>query len=388
MIHPRYIRAPAPRPPVIHRCIARKPLVLNERRGYARPVPTPAPVLTTPRGLRTVLVTGGAGFIGSAFVHALLAEEPDARVVTLDALTYAGSKANLAGVPEARHTFVHGDVCDTRLLVELLRTHRPDTIVHFAAETHVDRSIAAPAPFVRTNLLGMASLVEAAQRVWLDEERLQRDVRLHNVGTDEVYGDLAPESPPPAEGAPYAPSNPYSASKAGADHLLLAAHRTYGLPVSLHLGANTYGPRQYPEKLIPLFVQNALTGRPLPLYGDGRQVRDWLYVEDHVAAILAIVRRGAAGHVWHVGGGLQVENRDLVDQLCAALDAVDRKHAPHRSLILPVVDRRGHDRRYALDFTKITTALGWSPATPLEEGLRTTVAWYAGRRSPALAAPL
>ncbi len=380
-------RQPPPVPPA-RRCIARRPpLVVPERRGYARPVPTADPQLTKPRELRTVLVTGGAGFIGSTFVHQLLAEDPAARVVTLDALTYAGSKANLAGVPGDRHTFVHGDVCDTKLLVDLLRAHRPDTVVHFAAETHVDRSIAAPAGFVRTNLVGMASLLEATQRVWLDEEKLARDVRLHNVGTDEVYGDLPHGAPPPAEGAPYAPSNPYSASKAGADHLLLAAGRTYGLPVSLHLGANTYGPRQYPEKLVPLFVQNALSGRTLPLYGDGRQVRDWLYVDDHVAAILAIVRRGAAGQVWHVGGGLQVENRDLVAQICGELDREDPAHAPHAVLIRAVTDRRGHDRRYALDFGKITRALGWTPTTSLEEGLRTTVAWYAGRRAAATLAP-
>ncbi|MFN7147778.1 MAG: dTDP-glucose 4,6-dehydratase, partial [Myxococcota bacterium] len=205
-------------------------------------MPTPSPALAAPRGLRTVLVTGGAGFIGSAFVHALLGEEPDARVVTLDALTYAGSKANLADVPTARHTFVHGDVCDTRLLIELLRTHRPDTIVHFAAETHVDRSIAAPAPFVRTNLVGMASLLEAAQRVWLDEERLQRDVRLHNVGTDEVYGDLEPDSPPFTEETPIAPSSPYSASKAAADHLVLSYFRTHGMDVVVTRCSNNYGP--------------------------------------------------------------------------------------------------------------------------------------------------
>lgn len=342
----------------------------------------PSPALTTPRALRTVLVTGGAGFIGSGFVQHLLGEEPEARVVTLDALTYAGSKANLVGVPADRHTFVQGDVCDTPLLVALLRAHRPDTVVHFAAETHVDRAIDAPAAFVRTNLLGMASLLEATQRVWLDEERLARDVRLHNVGTDEVYGDLAPDAPPPKEGAAYAPSNPYSASKAGADHLLFAAARTYGLPVSLHLGANTYGPRQYPEKLIPLFVQNALAGRPLPLYGDGRQVRDWLHVDDHVAAVLAIVRRGAAGEVWHVGGGVQMENRALVGRLCAALDALAPARAPHAALLRAVADRRGHDRRYALDAEKIATHLDWAPTVPFESGLRATIAWYAGRPAP------
>lgn len=341
---------------------------------------TGSPVLSAPRPVRVLLVTGGAGFIGSAFVHRALREDPGTRVVTLDLLTYAGAKANLAGAPADRHTFVHGDVCDTRLVVELLRAHRPDTVVHFAAETHVDRSIAEPAAFLRTNVLGMASLLEATQRVWLDEERLDRDVRLHAVGTDEVYGDLAPGAPPAVEGAPYAPSNPYSASKAASDHLLFAAARTYGLPVSLHLGANTYGPRQYPEKLIPLFVQNALAGRALPLYGDGRQIRDWLHVEDHAAAALLVARRSAPGQVWHVGGGAQIENRDLVARLCAELDRVAPAGAPHARLVRTVADRLGHDRRYALDHGKLATHLGWAPTVDLAEGLRRTVEWYAARR--------
>jgi dTDP-glucose 4,6-dehydratase len=329
------------------------------------------------RVLQNVLVTGGAGFIGSHFVRDLLAEDPAVRIVTLDALTYAGSRANLHGVPADRHTFVVGDIGDTALGAALLRAHSIDTVVHFAAESHVDRAIAEPAAFLRTNLLGTASLLEAAQRVWLDEERGARDVRFHHVGTDEVYGSLSPTAAPVREGAPYAPSNPYSASKAGADHLVMAAARTYGLPITHHIASNTYGPNQYPEKLIPLFLQNALAGRALPLYGDGRQVRDWLYVSDHVAAIRAILRESPTGESWHVGGGLQVENRDLAQRLCALLDTLRPARAPHAALIRAVADRLGHDRRYALDSAKIAERLGWRPRVGLDEGLRVTLGWYA-----------
>jgi dTDP-glucose 4,6-dehydratase len=318
---------------------------------------------------RCLLVTGAAGFIGSAFVRAALRAWPEAQVISLDALTYAGCEDNLRGLDPARHRFVRGDVCDRAACAALIAERGVDAVVHFAAETHVDRSIRSPEPFLRTNLGGTAALLDAAR-----EQRAPP--RFHYVSTDEVYGDLPPGAPPSLEGDPLAPGNPYSATKAGGEHLALAYGRTYGLQVTAHRGANTYGPRQLPEKLIPVVIERALAGEPLPVYGDGRQVRDWLHVEDHCRAVIAILEGAAPGTVWNVGGGLQVENLELVQRLCALLDARRPERAPHSALIRHVTDRPGHDRRYEINSGALTAATGWRPRVALDEGLARTVGWY------------
>lgn len=324
--------------------------------------------------MRRVLVTGGAGFIGASFTHHLLAERPGVRVVTLDALTYAGSTASLPDHPS--HTFVHGDICDAPLVTALVRDERIDTIVHFAAETHVDRSLLSPGAFLQTNLIGTATLLDAARGAWQDDPvALDGAPRFHQVSTDEVYGDLSPSAPASVEGDAYHPSSPYAASKAGADHLVWAWRRSYGLPVSSHLAANTYGPRQFPEKLIPFFVLRALRGEPLPVYGDGLQIRDWLHVDDHCAAILAIVE-GPEGRRWNVSAGLQVTNLALIHHLCATLDALRPAGAPHARLITHVDDRAGHDRRYAVDASALRAELGWAPRRGWRDGVAQTVRWY------------
>ncbi len=318
-----------------------------------------------------ILVTGGAGFIGSAFVRSALDLRPDAHVVTLDALTYAGSRANLAGLDPDRHTFVEGDILDAALVRDLLARHHVGAVVHFAAESHVDRSITGPRAFVETNVLGTQSLLDACRAVWDGDP----GVRFHHVSTDEVYGDLGPDDPPFTERTPYAPSSPYSASKAGSDHLVRAAARTHGLPVTITNCSNNYGPRQYPEKLIPVVVQRALAGEPIPVYGDGGNVRDWLYVGDHCDAIWAVLDRGETGETYNVGGHAEVDNLALVRALCAVLDDRRPTGAPHADLIEFVADRPGHDRRYAVDTAKIE-ALGWAPRQSLRSGLEATVDWY------------
>jgi dTDP-glucose 4,6-dehydratase len=328
--------------------------------------------------MRNVLVTGGAGFIGSNFVRYLLQTESSVRVVTLDALTYAGSLENLKGLPDAeRHTFVQGDICDRTLVEDLLRQHEIDTLVHFAAETHVDRSILGPAPFIQTNVVGTFTLLEAARQVWLVEGRAPRETpRFHHVSTDEVYGTLGPGDPPFTETTPCSPRSPYSASKAASDHLVRAYYHTYGLPVTITNCSNNYGPYQFPEKLIPLMILNALQGQPLPVYGDGRQIRDWLYVEDHCEAISLILKKGKLGETYNVGGGNQPFNVEIVGQICDILDELQPKAAPHSALVAHVPDRPGHDRRYAMDITKIRTKLGWTPRHDLTSGLLSTVQWY------------
>jgi len=330
--------------------------------------------------MKSVLVTGGAGFIGSAFLRALLAGEPDARVVVLDALTYAGDRANLPESPRLR--FVHGDVRDGEGALRLMRERHIDAVVHFAAETHVDRSITGPAVFLDTNVQGTAALLEAARVYWLDEggPASGPPPRFHQVSTDEVFGDIPEGAPPVTEAAPYKPGNPYSASKAAADHLVRAWGRTYGLPWSISHGANTYGPRQFPEKLLPLMIANAMAGRPLPIYGDGLQRRDWLYVDDHADAILAVLR-GPAGRSWNVGAGGDRPNLEVVRLLCGVLDERAPRDAPHADAVAFVSDRPGHDRRYALDVSAIADELGWRARTPLDEGLRRTVDWTLGRRA-------
>ncbi|MFN7930698.1 MAG: dTDP-glucose 4,6-dehydratase [Blastocatellia bacterium] len=330
--------------------------------------------------MRNVLVTGGAGFIGSNFIRYLLASEPQAKIINLDALTYAGSLENLTDVAtHARHTFVHGNICDEALVPTLLRQHRIDTVVHFAAESHVDRSISNPQQFIETNVVGTLNLLTACRSVWLEEQLLLGSVvRFHHVSTDEVYGSLQPADPAFAETTPYAPNSPYAASKAASDHLVRAYHHTYGLPVTVTNCSNNYGPYQFPEKLIPLMIANALHGRPLPIYGDGRQIRDWLYVTDHCAAIKLVLQRGRVGETYNIGGHNQPTNLEIVQQLCELLDELvpASPHRPHQSLLQYVADRPGHDRRYAIDLTKIHTELGWGPGETLASGLRKTVMWY------------
>ncbi len=330
--------------------------------------------------MKNVLVTGGAGFIGSNFVHFLLRVEPNVRVFNLDVLTYAGSLANLEDLPDpGRHTFIHGDICDQELVDRLIREHHIDTIVHFAAETHVDRSILGPAQFVQTNIVGTFTLLEAVRAYWIDEAAHPLDaVRFHHVSTDEVYGSLAPDEPAWTETIPYAPNSPYAASKAASDHLVRSYFHTYGLPVTVSNCSNNYGPRQFPEKLIPLMISNALKGEPLPIYGDGKQIRDWLYVEDHCEAIWQIVKRAPVGETFNIGGNNQPTNLELVKSLCRILDEMvsDSAYVPHESLIQFVADRPGHDRRYDMDTTKIGRDLGWEPRQWLESGLQRTVTWY------------
>ncbi|MEI6485814.1 MAG: dTDP-glucose 4,6-dehydratase [Sphingomonadales bacterium] len=334
-----------------------------------------------------LLVTGGAGFIGANFVHYWQRQHPEDAVTVLDALTYAGNRANLEGVDGIE--FVHGDIRDTALVEGLLRDRSIDTIVHFAAESHVDRSIHGPAAFVDTNIIGTLSLLTAARAVWLDGSG--RSHRFHHVSTDEVYGSLGPSDPAFSETTAYAPNSPYSASKAASDHLVRAWHHTYGLHTVTSNCSNNYGPFQFPEKLIPLFLINALHGRPLPIYGDGMQVRDWLHVEDHCRGIEACLSRGRVGETYNIGGGAELPNMAVIDTLCAAVDAAfaadpslaarfpdapAAKGQPTASLKQTVTDRPGHDRRYAIDETKARAELGYAPARSFDEGFAQTLAWY------------
>ena len=330
--------------------------------------------------MRNVLVTGGAGFIGSNFIRFFLNEEPDVKIVNLDALTYAGSLENLRDLPDpSRYQFIHGSINDRSLIDQLLREQEIDTIVHFAAETHVDRSILGPAQFVETNVVGTFILLEAARTTWLDEiKRSPEEVRFHHISTDEVFGSLEPDDPPFSENTSYAPNSPYAASKAASDHLVRSYGHTYGLPYSITNCSNNYGPYQFPEKLIPLMISNAFNGLPLPIYGDGKQIRDWLYVEDHCEAIRDVIKIGKSGETYIVGGNTQPTNLKVINTLCEILDEClpQSEYSPHESLIEYVVDRPGHDRRYAMDITKINNDLGWSPRQSLSEGLLKTVEWY------------
>jgi dTDP-glucose 4,6-dehydratase len=326
----------------------------------------------------TLLVTGGAGFIGSNFVLDWLAHH-DEPVVNLDALTYAGNLANLASLQgDARHTFVKGDITDRELLATLFERHQPRAVLHFAAESHVDRSILGPGAFIKTNVDGTFALLEAARVHWM---ALQGDAkeafRFLHVSTDEVYGSLAPEAPAFTENHPYEPNSPYSASKAASDHLVRAWHHTYGLPVLTTNCSNNYGPYHFPEKLIPLMIVNALAGKPLPIYGDGQQVRDWLYVRDHCSAIRTVLARGRLGETYNVGGWNEKTNKTIVHTICALLDELrPSTEGPYTRLITHVKDRPGHDRRYAIDARKIERELGWRPAETFDTGIRKTVQWY------------
>ncbi|MEW6705591.1 MAG: dTDP-glucose 4,6-dehydratase [Pseudomonadota bacterium] len=326
----------------------------------------------------TILVTGGAGFIGSNFVLDWIAQvgEP---VLNLDALTYAGNLQNLASLQgDARHVFVQGDICDRPLLDRLLAEHRPRAVVHFAAESHVDRSILGPGAFIRTNIEGTYTLLEAARAHWATlPEGEKQAFRFHHVSTDEVYGSLGPEAPAFTETHAYEPNSPYSASKAASDHLVRAWHHTYGLPTVTTNCSNNYGPYHFPEKLIPLMIVNALAGKPLPVYGDGQNVRDWLYVRDHCSAIRAVLARGRVGETYNIGGWNEKANIEIVQTICALLDELKPDPAgPYRRLITYVKDRPGHDRRYAIDARKIERELGWRPAETFDTGIRKTVQWY------------
>lgn len=326
-----------------------------------------------------ILVTGGAGFIGSNFVLDWLAAA-SGPVVNLDKLTYAGNLANLASVEtNPSYTFVRGDICDPQLVAALLREHRPRAVIHFAAESHVDRSIAGPEAFLRTNIDGTFTLLQAARGYYdsLKGEERERFRFLH-VSTDEVYGTLTPTDPAFQEETPYAPNSPYAASKAASDHLARAWVHTYGLPAIITNCSNNYGPYQFPEKLIPLMISNAVQGKALPVYGDGQQVRDWLYVGDHCRALRAVLERGRVGETYNVGGGNQRSNLDVVTTLCALLDELvpQSKFKPHRELVQYVTDRPGHDRRYAIDARKLEAELEWRANESFETGLRKTVEWY------------
>jgi dTDP-glucose 4,6-dehydratase len=321
-----------------------------------------------------LLVTGGAGFIGSNFVLSTIAATGEA-LVNLDKLTYAGNLRNLDALRrDSRHVFVRGDICDRPLVRRLLEEYRPRAIVHFAAESHVDRSISGPAPFVETNVVGTFCLLEEAREYW---PRAGEAFRFLHVSTDEVYGSLGPDDPPFSESTPFAPNSPYAASKAAADHMVRAYHHTYGLPTLTTNCSNNYGPFQFPEKLVPLMIQQALAGKPLPVYGDGRNVRDWLYVLDHCEAVRAVLERGRPGETYNIGGNSERMNIDLVRALCGALDELrPRPAGSYAELVSFVKDRPGHDRRYAIDASKIRGELGWRPKETLESGLARTLRWY------------
>ncbi len=326
-----------------------------------------------------VLVTGGAGFIGANYVRHLLKSDPAVRVVTLDLLTYAGSLEKLDGVPAGRHTFVKGDIADRPLVDRLLRDHRIDTVVHFAAESHVDRSILGPAAFVQTNVVGTFTLLEAARTRWLNELKLDAPgCRFHHVSTDEVYGTLRRGGPAFTETTPYAPNSPYSASKAGSDHLVRAYFHTYKLPVTTSNCSNNYGPLQNGEKFIPTVIRSCREETPIPVYGDGSNIRDWLYVADHCRAIDAVVRWGRPGEVYNIGGGNEWANIDIVRLICKLMDELrpSRTVPLHEELISFVTDRPGHDWRYAIDAGKMQRELDWTPRETFETGIRKTVQWY------------
>jgi dTDP-glucose 4,6-dehydratase len=327
----------------------------------------------------SVLITGGAGFIGSNFVRAWLQtrEQP---IVNLDKLTYAGNLHNLASIEsDPRYTFVQGDICDRQLVRDLLQTHRPCAIVHFAAESHVDRSIRYAADFVQTNVVGTFSLLEEATQYWSQLPTSSREqFRFIHISTDEVYGSLAPDDPAFCEITRVSPNSPYSASKAASDHFVRAYFHTYGLPTITTNCSNNYGPYQFPEKLIPLVIANAIAGKPIPVYGDGLNVRDWLYVADHCSALMRVLDQGRVGETYNIGGRCEMSNIDVVREICALLDELHPESpvTPHAQLITFVTDRPGHDRRYAVDCSKIERELGWLPQETFKSGLRKTISWY------------
>ncbi|HXH01786.1 MAG TPA: dTDP-glucose 4,6-dehydratase [Candidatus Competibacteraceae bacterium] len=330
---------------------------------------------------RNALVTGGAGFIGANFVRYWLASDPELRIVNLDLLTYAGSLDNLADLPDpSRHVFVQGDIGNRALIDRLLREQRIDTIVHFAAESHVDRSIAGPAAFIQTNVVGTFTLLEAARQYWLNELHADPfDVRFHHISTDEVYGTLGRDDPPFSETTAYAPNSPYSASKAGSDHLVRAYHHTYGLPTTISNCSNNYGPYQHGEKFIPTIIRSCVREQPIPVYGDGSNIRDWLYVEDHCRGIDTVIRHGRLGENYNIGGCNEWANLAIVRHICTLMDRRRPAAAPHERLIRFVTDRPGHDWRYAIDPRRMQEELGWRPAETFESGIEKTLDWYLAR---------
>ena len=327
--------------------------------------------------MKSILITGGCGFIGTNFIHYLKSQCTDLHITNLDALTYAGNEANLEKyVDDPNYQFVRGDICDKDLVSHLFEEQKFDTVVHFAAETHVDRSILDPLQFLQTNVIGTGVLLEAARLYW--QEHFCVENRFHHISTDEVFGTLSPDDPPFNETTPYTPNSPYSASKAASDHLVRAYFTTYHLPVTISNCSNNYGPYQLPEKLIPLFISNAINGLPLPVYGDGRQIRDWVYVEDHCEAIYQILTHGKIGETYGIGGNNQPTNLEIIQEITTLLDEFlpDSPYKPHVNLIKHVTDRPGHDRRYAMNIGKIQQQLGWTPKHDLRSGLRKTVEWY------------
>jgi dTDP-glucose 4,6-dehydratase len=325
------------------------------------------------------LITGGAGFIGSNFILQQRGDDV-ACIVNLDKLTYAGNLANLASLEDdPNHIFIHGDIGDRALVRRILEQYQPEAVIHFAAESHVDRSIYGPEAFIETNVLGTLRLLEEVRHYWDGlQDSAKKDFRFLHISTDEVYGSLGPQDTAFTEVTPYAPNSPYAASKAGSDHLARAYHETYGLPVLITNCSNNYGPFQFPEKLIPLMILNGLQGKPLPIYGDGKNVRDWLYVTDHCEAVRLVLRQGRVGESYNIGGQCEMTNLQVVDSLCAILDELcpNSQFVPHKSLVTFVPDRPGHDRRYAMDATKINRELGWSPKESFQSGLAKTIRWY------------
>lgn len=332
-----------------------------------------------------ILVTGGAGFIGSALVRYIINETNDS-IVNVDKLTYAGNLESLKEVDgNDRYAFVQADICDAKALDDIFNTHKPDVVMHLAAESHVDRSISGPAAFIETNIVGTYTLLEAAKNYWLAmDDKAKSLFRFHHISTDEVYGDLphpeewtgADSLPLFTEKTPYAPSSPYSASKASSDHLVRAWHRTYQFPTIVTNCSNNYGPYHFPEKLIPLVILNALQGKPLPIYGKGDQIRDWLYVEDHARALYAVITKGQVGETYNIGGYNEKKNIDVVQTICHILDEIKPQATSYSQQIIYVADRPGHDRRYAIDASKITRELNWKPKETFESGIKKTVNWY------------
>lgn len=338
--------------------------------------------MATENQAKSIVITGGAGFIGSNFVHHWCENYPEDRVIVLDALTYAGNLHNLATLKDRKNFhFLQGDICDQALVDELFTSENIDTVAHFAAESHVDRSILGPGAFVQTNVVGTFTLLESFRQHWLSNHQPDNYRFLH-VSTDEVYGSLGVDDPAFTETTPYAPNSPYSASKAGSDHLARAYFHTYGMPTIITNCSNNYGSYHFPEKLIPLMCINILLGKPLPVYGDGQNVRDWLYVRDHCQALDTVIHKGKTGETYNIGGNNEVKNIDLVRMLCELMDelAPDLPVKPAQNLITFVKDRLGHDRRYAIDASKIRTELGWQPQETVEGGLRKTIQWYLDHR--------
>jgi len=328
--------------------------------------------------VKNILVTGGAGFIGCNFVNHLLAENPEVHIVNLDKLTYAGTMDNLTDLPDpGRHTFVHGDICDRPALEDLVREHEIDTVIHFAAESHVDRSITGPSDFIYTNIIGTFTLLEVMREYWLKEKGFDAtDCRFHHISTDEVYGSLTKDDTAFTEDSPYQPNSPYSASKASSDHLLRSYFHTYQLPVIITNCTNNYGPHQHPEKFIPKIIQSCVHRQPFPVYGDGSNIRDWLYVTDHCEALLKVLINGKLGECYNIGGKTQVSNNDIASLITAEMDKHIPENAPHSQYLEYVTDRPGHDWRYAMDISKIEKELKWSPKETLESGIQKTVKWY------------